>query len=103
MPANAVGEYIETTVAARNKECGRLRGAERVGPKAALEGHALSCTRGSVSGGVRVIGLRRRIGRRIALARVSCDGVRNGRFNGRRRGGGLCCRCRLQRLVRVRA
>eukprot|EP00965_Chrysotila_dentata_P055153 1830551-Pleurochrysis_carterae.AAC.1 len=63
----------------------------------------MSCfIRGSVSGGVHAIGLRWRIGRRIALAGVSCDGVCSGRFSGRRRGGGLRRRSRLQRLVSVR-
>eukprot|EP00965_Chrysotila_dentata_P091190 3010827-Pleurochrysis_carterae.AAC.1 len=54
---------------------------------------------GSVGGGVRAVGLRRRIGRWIALAGVSSDGVCNGRFYGRRRCGGLRRRSRLQRLA----
>eukprot|EP00965_Chrysotila_dentata_P176401 5824817-Pleurochrysis_carterae.AAC.1 len=60
----------------------------------------MSCfIRGSVGGGVRAIGLKWWIGRRIALTGVSCDGVCNGRFYGRCRCGGLRRRSRLQRLA----
>eukprot|EP00965_Chrysotila_dentata_P036859 1226802-Pleurochrysis_carterae.AAC.1 len=102
MSANAVGEHVEAAVAARNEERGRLRRAERVGAKAAPEGHAMSCfIRGSAGCGVHAIGLRWRIGRRIALMGVSCDGVCNG-FYGRRRCGGLRRWSRPQRLTSVR-
>eukprot|EP00965_Chrysotila_dentata_P148638 4908271-Pleurochrysis_carterae.AAC.1 len=40
MPADAVGHYVVTAVAARHKEGGGLRGTQWVRAKAALEGSA---------------------------------------------------------------